>query len=950
MKRLQITAQLLLALVIVAALAAPAALATPPLPANKIQPALAALLAQVPDQPVRVIVQKAGQSRQPETFVARLGGTVTKDLHLINGFAAELPGRAVERLAWLASVNWVSLDASVVFATEPTETVRDEFNTITFSGNDGTASWVGDWQEDGDTSGPSSGFLRVVSDSRCASSYCARLGANSDDGTSFGDRSLSRAVDLSLATSATLTFSYQRRSSSGSAVVTLAVSADGGANWTDLASYPLNDSDDSQVFQSFDLSPYLAANTQIRFLGSGSIPEEVSTYFYLDDVQIEFATDGAPPGDPPPGIALPSATIRDEFNATNYNGNDGSLNWASDWQEINESDGPDSGDEQVTYDDGSYRLRIRDNDGGGEGAQRQVDLAGAISATLSFEYRRDGLDSSSDYVAVEISTDNGGSWTELDRLAGSGNDSSYQPWSADISAYLASPTTIRLISSSSMGSYDEVYFDNVQIELVGGNTYLGTTGAAQLHAQGLTGQGVTVAVVDSGIGDHPDFGSRVIAAPLGAGDDYGHGTHVAGIIGGDGSASGGLYTGVAPGVNLVSLKVSNQNGEAYESDVVAAMQWVHENKATYNIRVVNLSLNSTVEDTYHNSGMDAAAEILWLNGVVVVVSAGNFNSIWDWNTINAAPANDPFLIPVGASDEHGDADLANDNIALFSAWGWTDDGHFRPDVIAPGKNIISALAPNSSWGSQYPERIVLDEYIRLSGTSMAAPVVSGAVALLLQAEPELTPDQVKYRLMTCSNTIGILHDYAYLDLVQATACGVIGAANDGVVPHMLLAKMAMIAYWASVNGGEEIDWENVDWEAVNWDAVNWNAVNWNAVNWNSVNWNAVNWNAVNWNSVNWNSVNWNAVNWNSVNWNSVNWNSVLLPPPGGDAPNGGDGRSGVITQPEGLYWGDDEGADLPPSTCPDLTWRKGEPASLDCPLTIWEKGTPVPLLEPVETK
>ncbi len=316
-----------------------------------------------------------------------------------------------------------------------------------------------------------------------------------------------------------------------------------------------------------------------------------------------------------------------------------------------------------------------------------------------------------------------------------------------------------------------------------------------------------------------------------------------------------------------------------ESDVVAALQWVFENKDTHNIRVVNMSLNSTLEDSYHNSPIPAAAEILWFNDIVVVASVGNSKVDRDYNTARTSPANDPFIITVGASNENGTADRTDNSVTSFSAFGTTLDGHERPDLIAPGYAIISALSPDSSWDDQYPDKVSFGgQYIRLSGTSMSAPMVSGAVALLLQVEPGLNANQVKYRLL---NSGGTLSGYPYLDVSAVINSVTTEEANQGQVPHMLLAKMAMIAYWASVNGGEDIDWGNVDWgsvnwNSVNWNAVNWNAVNWNAVNWNSVNWNSVNWNAVNWNSVNWNSVNWNSVNWNSVNWNSVNWNSVEL--------------------------------------------------------------------------
>jgi serine protease AprX len=405
---------------------------------------------------------------------------------------------------------------------------------------------------------------------------------------------------------------------------------------------------------------------------------------------------------------------------------------------------------------------------------------------------------------------------------------------------------------------------------------------------GLQGQGVTVAVVDSGIAHDNDFGAaptlelqpvdRVLLqlgfSPIaGVVDDTsGHGTHVAGIIGGGGVDSKGVYMGVAPRVNLISLRVSDDQGMAYESDTVAALQWISENKDAYDIRVVNLSLNSTVEQSYHTSPLDAAVELLWFKGVVVVASVGNKGPDGGPNTANAAPANDPFIITAGASDEHGTPDPTDDSQAPFSAHGTTLDGFVKPDLLAPGKDIISVLSGSSNWANEYPDRVVLNgEYFRLSGTSMAAPMVSGAVALLLQAEPYLSPDQVKYRLMHTGKSIA---PYAYLDVYAAVTTQTTESANAGVLPHQLLAKMALIAYWVSANGGGTIDWGTVDWNSVDWNSVDWNSVDWNSVDWNSVDWNSIDWNSVDWNSVDWNSVDWNSVDWNSVDWNSVDWNSV----------------------------------------------------------------------------
>ena len=275
---------------------------------------------------------------------------------------------------------------------------------------------------------------------------------------------------------------------------------------------------------------------------------------------------------------------------------------------------------------------------------------------------------------------------------------------------------------------------------------------------------------------------------------------------------------------------------AYESDTVAAMQWIL-NKAAYNIRVLNLSVNSSVQSSYHASALDAAAEILWFNGVVVVASAGNAWYDYD-ELIKAAPANDPFVITVGALWEEGTADPSDDYVADFSSTGTTLDGFAKPDLVAPGDKIISTLAPNSDWSSTHPNNVVDAKYFRASGTSMAAPMVAGAAALLLQADPTLTPDQVKFRLL---NTTYLVPDYRFgnkktaplvpaLDIGAALTTSTTESANTGLQANQLL--------WS---GSEPLNWNSVNWNSVNWNSVNWNSVNWNSVNWNSVNWNSVYW-------------------------------------------------------------------------------------------------------------
>ena len=303
-----------------------------------------------------------------------------------------------------------------------------------------------------------------------------------------------------------------------------------------------------------------------------------------------------------------------------------------------------------------------------------------------------------------------------------------------------------------------------------------------------TGRGVGVAVIDTGIaGDVPDFqtprnGSRVIASAVtnpcarDANDHYGHGTHVAGLVGGNslvypvGHWAHGKYMGVAPRANLVSVKVSDDDGNTTVLDVIYGIQFAVDHAADYGIRVINLSLSSTVAESYRTDPLDAAAESAWFSGLVVVTAAGNEGAVNDGVTF--APANDPWVITAGALDDRGTFTRLDDVLASWSSRGLTQDGVRKPEVLAPGARLVSTLAPNSDFAHLCPE-CVLDSgrYFRAGGTSMSAAVVSGAAALLLEEHPSWTPSQVKgaltSKLVDVPGAGGVIDAAAALDGTSA---------------------------------------------------------------------------------------------------------------------------------------------------------------------------------------
>jgi serine protease AprX len=354
--------------------------------------------------------------------------------------------------------------------------------------------------------------------------------------------------------------------------------------------------------------------------------------------------------------------------------------------------------------------------------------------------------------------------------------------------------------------------------------------ADRVRAGGDDGSGIAVAVVDTGIVKSADFGrrSRVVATFGGNGDGYGHGSHVAGLIAGDGGSSDGRYTGVAPGADLVNVKVGDDAGAATISDVINGLAFVVANQDRLHIRVVNLSLSVDTPQSYTTDPLDAAVELLTFRGILVVAAAGNAGTAPD--AVSNAPANDPFVLTVGAVDDRGTAATTDDTVPSWSGRGTTQDGFAKPEIYAPGRHLVSVLSPKSVLASQQPESIVGKHYLSLSGTSMAAGVTSGAAALVFAAHTDWTPGQVKTALVSGAKPV---RGASYARLVRVDAANAQSAPADQtptIKPNYLLLQAA------GVENPETIDWGSIRWGSIRWGSIRWGSIRWGSIRWGSIRW------------------------------------------------------------------------------------------------------------------
>jgi serine protease AprX len=412
------------------------------------------------------------------------------------------------------------------------------------------------------------------------------------------------------------------------------------------------------------------------------------------------------------------------------------------------------------------------------------------------------------------------------------------------------------------------------------SVYKKVTGGTALANAGANGQNVSIALIDTGVTSLPDIAGAMqpVTDPLNLAqhdcvnltseptcdDTYGHGTFMAGIIAGNGSASNGKYVGMAPRAKIISLKISGASGASDVSTIIAAVQWVVQNKAQYNIRALNLSLGTDSTQSYTIDPLDFSVEKAWQAGIVVNVAASNRGPAA--GTISK-PADDPFVVTVGAIDDKGTNGLNDDILPNFSGRGPTAaDGLAKPDVVAPGGHIVSLAAPGAAITTQFPSTMTAP-YRRGSGTSMATAVVTGLVAQMISANPTLSPDRVKFMLTRTARSDASNDPMAVGSGIVDGAAALTappGVANVGVAPSSgtgsIAASRGSVGVVLDDANGTVLDassgdltatLNDIDTSGGNWFGGNWFGGNWFGGNWFGGNWFGGNWFGGNWFGGNW---------------------------------------------------------------------------------------------------
>jgi len=439
---------------------------------------------------------------------------------------------------------------------------------------------------------------------------------------------------------------------------------------------------------------------------------------------------------------------------------------------------------------------------------------------------------------------------------------------------------------------------------------------------GYTGAGVDVALIDSGVSpvdglivngkvlNGPDLSFESQNSDLRYLDSFGHGTHLAGIIAGQSDGTPDRITtkeakknflGVAPNARIVNVKVATRNGATDVSQVIAALDWVvqHRNDNGMNIRVVNLSFGTDSTQSYYLDPLAFAVEQAWAKGIVVVVAAGNDGN----SSALRNPASDPFVIAVGAAVTNGTERTGDDSIPSFSNCG-TNQRHV--DLVAPGKSIVSLLAPGSAAAADHPEAIVDRKYLVGSGTSQAAAVVSGAAALIIDQRPGISPDQVKALLMETASSIpgenpkcqgaglidlsaahGASTPYANQSSSYKPAQGTgsleasrgsFNLEHDGAVlegEQDIMGSAWDGASWSSLSAAGA-SWSGGEWNGASWSGASWSGASWSGASWSGASWSGASWSGASWSGASWSGMSWSGASWSASAWLGLSWDGPAL--------------------------------------------------------------------------
>lgn len=403
--------------------------------------------------------------------------------------------------------------------------------------------------------------------------------------------------------------------------------------------------------------------------------------------------------------------------------------------------------------------------------------------------------------------------------------------------------------------------------------------------QRLSGQGIGIALIDSGVAPvsalaapgklsyGPDFTPTGYFSAVRGLDTFGHGTFMAGLIAGRDpgatapyQANSGHFLGVAPDAHIVSVKVADDAGYTTESAVIAAIQWVvqHRNDPGLNIKVLNLSLGIRDNLSYTHDPLDAAAEAAWKSGITVVAAAGN-----DGKHGMTAPADDPYVIAVGAVDSGSSSSVSDDLVAGFSNVG---DGVRNPDFGTLGTHVVSLRVPGSAVDRQYGGgSAVSSSLMRGSGTSEAAAITSGAAALLIGQRPGITPDQVKSTMAVHStwlpNLSGTNLGAGELNMNWTLNAATEYRTQSWPSAYGAPATVSSVQSARAANSPSGATWTGATWTAHSWAGATWTGATWTGSTWTSRSWAGATWTGATWTGSTWTGSTWTDAAWTTESWN-----------------------------------------------------------------------------------